>query len=164
MPGAMYVRRGNQLIELGSTTEAKPQAEAEEPKEETIDKEKVTANYKPPLDSANHEFDYITALLKAKGSMDSVTIAECIVGQIRNIYFRTSVRIPRVTDLEIMNYMDKILFDTLRKVLASAIRYGTSAVPIELVLKLIENAVYSVDYQVNIEAMNGVIYKIYSLI
>ena len=94
------------------------------------------------------------------GSIGSGTIATCIVGELRRIYFK-SINKPDGYDLEILSYMDKILFNSLNDIIDGIIRYGTSAFDLELLKRVIENAISIMEVQPNRVEMFNILTRLY---
>jgi hypothetical protein len=100
-----------------------------------------------------------------KQSIDNSSItyrvaASCIVGQIRAIYFTNLIK-PNGYDLEILNYMDKILFNNLTGIIEGIIDYGSKAVSVDLVKQVIKNAIDAIEFQTDLKSIYKVIDRVY---
>lgn len=94
--------------------------------------------------------------------LSEVTIAQLLVAEIRAIYSRTIVaKAAHKYDLEILNYLDKILFGPLANLIEGIVRYKSEIVDISLAKGLIKNGIDAVDLQVDIDQMYAIIDRIY---
>ena len=102
------------------------------------------------------------ALAVKSGGIIPYLAATSIVAELRAIYF-TSINLKPLNtyDLDTLNYLDKILFDPLTKMVEHIIIYNSQRIPVELCLGLIKSAVDAVELQVDINAMNDIIFRIY---
>lgn len=102
------------------------------------------------------------ALAVKTGGITPILAATSIIAELRAIYFTSIDLKPLNTyDLDTLNYLDKILFDPLTKMVEHIIVYNSQRIPVELCLGLVKSAVDSLELQVNIEAMYDIIYRIY---
>ena len=95
--------------------------------------------------------------------INTLTAAKTIVSQIRYVYFSTIGTNITSYDLEVLNYLDKILFDQLVDIIEGIIKYGTRAINKEYVYRVIDNAVKVVDYQADTKAMYAVIDRVFEV-
>ena len=97
------------------------------------------------------------------GRTDALTISIFMVNKIRAIYF-TNLFKPGGYDLEMITYMDKILFDPLVSVISRLISYSTiDGIPKEIVKQFITDALDTVEYQTDRKAMLDIIDAFYEV-
>ena len=94
------------------------------------------------------------------GSISYTVASECIVAQIRAIYFNSIVK-PDGYDLETLCYLDKILFNTLTSIITGIIAYGSGTIHRNLVCQTIENTISAIEHQVDKDAIEHIIDRVY---
>lgn len=97
------------------------------------------------------------------GRTDAFTVSIFLVNKIRSIYF-TNLFKPGGYDLEMITYMDKILFDPLVSVISRLISYSTiDGIPKEIVKQFITDALDTVEYQTDRKAMLDIVDAFYEV-
>lgn len=88
------------------------------------------------------------------------TLAACIVGEIRRIYFE-SINRPDSYDIQILTYMDKILFNNLTDIIEGIIHYGSGCFPKDMVQQIITDVITIMEAQPNMKAIFHIIDRLY---
>ena len=160
--GNAYIRQGGKVRTYDTTTgkEIKKETVSSDNVGTTIQANKVVQN--KPVTTISKKQDIVGYCKESIyfNSIAPTTAANCIVGNIRAIYFN-SLSKPIGYDLEILNYMDKILFNTLASVIEGIIRFGSDTVNKDLIKEIISNAIKAVEFQTDTESINKVIDRIY---
>lgn len=86
--------------------------------------------------------------------------ANIIVARIRYIYISTCAT-EDVFDIEALNYMDKILFDNLIKLIVSIIKYGSKSIDKEIVKNFISHCIGIVEYTTDIITIHTIIDELF---
>lgn len=162
--GNAYIRQGGKVRTYDTTT-----GKVKEIKKETVNSNDTSVS---SVQANKAVQDNTTTISKKQdivgyckesvyfNSITPATAANCIVGNIRAIYFN-SLSKPIGYDLEILNYMDKILFNTLASVIEGIIRFGSETVNKDLIKEIISNAIKAVEFQTDTESIYKVIDRIY---
>jgi hypothetical protein len=157
-----YIRKGGKVQVIDTATgriinegESRVLVPAEEPKKEV---KQVTQ----PKQEEKKEMDIVGYCKQSisNGSIGYRVAASCIVGQIRALYFGSLIK-PNGYDLEILNYMDKILFNNLSGIIGGIIEYGSQSVSIDLVKQVIKNAIDAIEFQTDLKSIYKVIDRVY---
>ena len=155
--GNAYIRQGGQVrtydTATGKVKEIKRTEDITSTKQETKVQNATNTSKKQDIVGYCKESIHFNSITPA-------TAASCIVGNIRAIYFN-SLSKPIGYDLEILNYMDKILFNTLSSVIEGIIRFGSETVNKDLIKEIINNAIKAVEFQSDTESIYKVIDRIY---
>lgn len=94
------------------------------------------------------------------GRISFPTAASCIVGEIRKIYFK-SINRPDSYDIQILNYMDKILFNNLADMFEGIIHFGSECFPKSIIEQTISDVVDIMETQPNMQGIRHVIDRLY---
>lgn len=100
-------------------------------------------------------------MIMMHGAIRYNTAASCIVGEIRNIYFKSISR-PDSYDIQILNYMDKILFNNLTDIIEGIMHYGSGCFPKDMVEQIITDVINIMETQPNMKAIFHVIDRVYA--
>lgn len=165
MAQQFYLMRGGEVTDVEEHVKNtnKPSIATSIGRQQSTPPEKPKGQPKPS--SGSGEFDFITEAknLYVRKVVGADVVASCIICKLRAIFVRNYEHYPRnFTDIELLNYMDKILFDMLKELITGIVKYGKDAVPISMVKESIDNAVDAVEVQADRSKMYELIEKVYN--
>ena len=164
------IKKGGKVFYYESSTGEKLDPPAEEvvqnnpvPVKEVV-QESVTTNY-----TINSDINLIkkddtigrTKLALMQGIMNTYTAAKVIVSEMRSCYFLSVGANITSYDLEILSYLDKILFDPLMDIVDGIIKYGAKGIDVNFLYRIVDNAINVVDYQSDISSIHYIVDRVY---
>ena len=170
MSQQFYLMRGGEITDVeehvkntGKPSIATSMSRQTTPPEKNDRKKDKLATAAAPTGTG--EFDFIAEAknLYVRKVVGAEVVASCIICKLRAIFVRNYEHYPKTfTDIELLNYMDKILFDMLKELITGVVKYGKDAVPISMVKESIDNAVDAVEVQADRSKMYELIEEVYN--